>query len=93
MGMSNYPPGVTGRELQIAGPDWEDEIEVTCRAKNVTWLVAAAGEKGKAAPKLMDFDFDECPYEGAVDAWGYHRVTHWTCPACGTEHDVDERDA
>lgn len=29
--MSNYPPGVTGRELAIAGPDneWEEEFECT----------------------------------------------------------------
>ena len=25
--MSNYPPGVTGNEYEIAGPDWEEEIE------------------------------------------------------------------
>lgn len=28
--MSNYPDGVTGRELQIAGPDWEDNTLDVC---------------------------------------------------------------
>lgn len=27
---SNYPPGVTGNEWQIAGPEWEDDIDVAC---------------------------------------------------------------
>lgn len=26
---SSYPPGVTGNEWQIAGPEWEGEITVT----------------------------------------------------------------
>lgn len=28
--MSNYPPGVTGREFQIAGPDTQAEAIVDC---------------------------------------------------------------
>lgn len=28
--MSNYPDGVTGRELQIAGPDWEGIVVDCC---------------------------------------------------------------
>ncbi len=28
--MSNYPPGVTGNEFQIAGPDYEREIDGEC---------------------------------------------------------------
>lgn len=28
--MSNYPPGVTGNEFEIAGPDWEDDMLVRC---------------------------------------------------------------
>ena len=27
---SNYPPGVTGNEYQIAGPDYERESETPC---------------------------------------------------------------
>ena len=28
--MSNYPPGVTGSEYAIAGPDYEKEVEGIC---------------------------------------------------------------
>ena len=34
--MSGYPPGVTGREYAIAGPDREGEAERTCGATDVT---------------------------------------------------------
>lgn len=30
MGLSNYPPGVTGNEYEIAGPDYEEEVEGEC---------------------------------------------------------------
>jgi hypothetical protein len=32
---SNYPPGVTGREYQIAGPDYERTVKRACRASDV----------------------------------------------------------
>ena len=28
--MSNYPPGVTGGEFEIAGPDYEEELDEPC---------------------------------------------------------------
>lgn len=28
--MSNYPPGVTGGEFEIAGPDWEGQVDREC---------------------------------------------------------------
>ena len=28
--LSNYPPGVTGNEWQISGPDWEHECKQEC---------------------------------------------------------------
>ena len=34
--MSNYPPGVSGNELEIAGPDWEGEVTRTCSQTDVT---------------------------------------------------------
>lgn len=30
MGLSNYPPGVTGREFEIAGADREESEQVEC---------------------------------------------------------------
>jgi ribosomal protein L37AE/L43A len=29
-GLSGYPPGVTGREYEIAGPDYEKETDERC---------------------------------------------------------------
>ncbi len=37
---SNYPPGVTGFELEIAGPDYEtgsDELCEVCGGQTVEW--------------------------------------------------------
>ena len=28
--VSNYPPGVTGNEYEIAGPDYERELDTSC---------------------------------------------------------------
>ena len=28
--MSNYPPGVTGNEYEIAGPDYEKDYDTPC---------------------------------------------------------------
>jgi hypothetical protein len=36
---SNYPPGVTGREYQIAGADLETEESRTCSACGLTEVV------------------------------------------------------
>jgi hypothetical protein len=33
--MSNYPPGVTGSEYEIAGPDYESEELRTCTVEDV----------------------------------------------------------
>lgn len=89
--MANFgwdlPPGVTGRELEIAGPDWEGELEVECDAENVT--VRALSRTSESG--FVEVDLNDCVYVGAVDAWSYGGVTHWTCPLCGTEHDIDER--
>ena len=44
--MSNYPPGVTGNEFEIAGPDWEGPIDRDC--EDCRWIgeVDAWGYQG-----------------------------------------------
>ena len=44
---SNYPPGVSGHEYAIAGPDYEQDEERTCGAEDVefTTLSAADGKR------------------------------------------------
>lgn len=117
--LSNYPPGVTGRELEIAGPDWEGEIRAVCNRGNVELtmfspddvatikrVAAATGGQGKgkqrdadimqmtlrrSLSRMVTITLDVCPFDGEVEAWEYHGVTHWTCPVCGDEHEEDSR--
>lgn len=80
--MSNYPPGVTGFEPQIAGPRWEGELERTCNAENVTIKIVRADDG-----REFELPLDVCPWiDGEVDAQESRSEIHWTCPACGTEH-------
>jgi hypothetical protein len=39
MSLSNYPPGVTGNEYEIAGPDWEETVYRSCDSQKefVIW--------------------------------------------------------
>jgi hypothetical protein len=48
MGWS-LPPGVTGHEYQISGPDWEDDQEVQCDAEQVVIHVSLDRERRAAA--------------------------------------------
>ena len=51
--MSNYPPGVTGSEYEIAGPDYEREVDENCKVcgspqmeqgyRGERWLVCSDG--------------------------------------------------
>lgn len=43
--MSNYPPGVTGREFEIAGPDYEEDRHLACEAEGVAVAVVDAGAR------------------------------------------------
>lgn len=36
----SYPPGVTGNELEIAGPSWEGTVERECEQQNVSMMAA-----------------------------------------------------
>ena len=36
---SNYPPGVTGNEYEIAGPDYERDVDEKCPTCGLTSLV------------------------------------------------------
>lgn len=85
--MSNYPDNVTGREYEIAGPDWDGDIERTCATKNVTITIVDREDDGNT----FVLEVDECPLiDREVYAQRYNGVLSWTCPACGTEHIEDE---
>jgi hypothetical protein len=73
--MSNYPPGVTGREYAIAGADWEKEMSVTthCTNKDCEW-------------HNEDQDLDNV----LVEAYAGQLYFTWTCEACKTEHETEQ---
>ena len=43
---SNYPPGVTGSEYEIAGPDYEKHVEGECPKCNMPDTLLEQGYKG-----------------------------------------------
>lgn len=83
--MANYPPGVTGRERTIAGPEWSGDVAVEC-GKPCT---IAMTPHGFPALLVQDVDLDECPFEGEVEVERHGGVQTWTCPVCGHEHQDD----
>jgi len=64
--MSNYPPGVTGSEYQIAGPDYEREVDEKCQVcgspqmeqgyRHERWLVCSDGHVTDLEPLEPDPD-------------------------------------
>lgn len=41
--LNNYPPGVTGSEYAIAGPDWEREIAGQCPGCHILETLMESG--------------------------------------------------
>jgi hypothetical protein len=72
---SNYPPGVTGNELEIAGPDSEKEAteEVVCYNDDC----ALCGEE-------QEVEGEEWTYCGMI-------YFDWKCPSCGREEQYERR--
>jgi len=93
--LSNYPPGVTGRELEIAGPDWEGVLERKCAAKDVALQVlmpddiftlkrVAAAKGAQGSGRARDADVIQQTLKGV-----FARATTVTLPACPFEGSVD----
>lgn len=74
--MSNYPPGVSGNEWQIAGPskEWDEEREVEHACDEDRF---EENFEGKALVRVTQWDF-------------YSRSIEWVCPQCG--EDVEDED-
>lgn len=69
--MSNYPPGVTGNEWQIAGP--LDEYETSVSVRGVEWCESAPDEWEDVT--------------GEVTVWDRHSADFtWICRHCKGEH-------
>lgn len=75
--MDNYPPGVTGSELEIAGPDWEREAEES---------VVCHNDDCDQSGEWQDV-------EGMAWAYRHDVYFDWKCPTCGNENqNIYDRD-
>jgi transcription elongation factor Elf1 len=57
----DYPPGVTGNELEIAGPDWEGIEDWSCPNCDWNGKVDVSGYRGRF--------WTTCPSCGLEDEW------------------------
>ena len=57
--MSNYPPGVTGNEFEIAGPDYEQEIEGYCPGCGKSDCLMEQGYQGQRWRNCSECDYEE----------------------------------
>jgi hypothetical protein len=121
--MSNYPPGVTGNEYEIAGGEeteeyWEcesmtssitismnmlqemadDGLTIYNRLKehNYTSYQALIDQKLKSLRDKIhgyihsdDVIDGDCGFAGYVLKESYRNKQWWSCPNCGTEHEVE----
>lgn len=101
--MSAYPPGVSGREPQIAGPLREFEVEVECAASveavlaplvllrsllGETEVVVRGALEELIASAEQSSEVGECGWSGRADAAQWDRYSYtWTCPRCGADHE------
>jgi len=74
--MNNYPPGVTGREPQIAGFDDETDEYRECDGEVYN------DETDESTP---------CVFAGKVSIGWSGRRGFWTCPVCDRDN-ADEAD-
>ena len=58
MTMSNYPPGVTGNEYEIAGPDSEWESEEYCAKCEKTTTFSCEAFRGQRSGICTECEFD-----------------------------------
>lgn len=85
---SNYPPGVTGNELEIAGPDSDDQFD---DAREIACENEECKDYGNYREETV-----------TVDQWIYSGVVNeswtWKCPICSheskfeSEHEVESED-
>ena len=72
--MSNYPPGVTGNELEIAGPDAEYTSERTVSCWN---------------DECSQFEV-ELEVEVDIRSYRSEEWWNWTCPECKISRDYEQ---
>lgn len=103
---SNYPPGVTGNEPEIAGyPEREAEREcgataafvpreqlIALRSLDRTVSTAIRQQVRRVLAWADEYEQEhDCAYSGPVTLFDAGLgVATWTCPACGAEHEEEQ---
>lgn len=85
----HYPPGVTGREPEIAGyPERTEKVECrnvgTAHFRHELKEMAVTSTLGQALDEVYSVEID-CEWEGEVEGWPNGDDFEWTCPRCGNE--------
>lgn len=88
--MSNYPPGVTGLEPEIAGQDEHEGEREVGECRNLGELVIVSTGGHAQAGVVCDFTGGEVG--GIYSGDRYVATFWWVCPSCGTENDVPDLD-
>jgi hypothetical protein len=121
--MSNYPPGVTGNEYEIAGgmeteEYWECESAVSGITISMNLLQEMADDGLTIYNRLKEHNYasyqalidqklkslrdkihgfihsddvtdGDCGFAGYVLMESYKDKKWWSCPNCGTEHEIE----
>lgn len=82
--MSNYPPGVTGFEPQIAGSHEADDRMEVGQCEQLGEVVIERLSPRRVRGLVCTFE------EGEVDGMIYDHVLFvWECPSCRTENELE----
>lgn len=91
MALSNYPPGVSGLEPQIAGPALEREgIREVGECRNYGKTVHISTAEHAQTATVCTFTGGDA--DGVYEGDDFVATFWWYCPSCGTDNDVPDID-
>jgi hypothetical protein len=73
---NNYPPGVSGSEYEVSGPDSEYTDVRTSSCQNEA---------------CKDFGVEDVELEVDIQSYRFQEWYEWACPTCGDKHEVEGR--
>mgnify|MGYP001278405177 CR=1 FL=1 len=83
--LSNYPPGVTGNEFQISGPDFEQEVDQECLSDTQVVPVSLFDEMWEYVRKYLVPDDDREHVLDKLEMFNLLRSQSETEGTCGFE--------
>lgn len=85
--MSNYPPGVTGLEPQIAGYPETDETRQVQECARIGFPYPVRVSPTRVQTRDCDFGGGEVDGLTVGGLWE-GGTFYWTCPVCGAENET-----